>query len=111
MSELMAHDVDRRLVSAAIHLSRIKTDLERLDRTQVLPERMESLNRLAEAIQISQWILEETRTGRVRRRAKTLADLVDIEEYKRKYMRFEEPEETQPPPRTKQQKPRTPRKT
>ena len=70
-------------------MSRIKQDLQRIDRSLVPAERMEALKRLDDAILVSSWILEECRTGRVRKRAKTLADVADIDEYKRKYMKFE----------------------
>ncbi len=89
MSELMAHEVDRRLVALAIYHSRMKTELKLLDRTLVLPDRMEKIQKLDELVQITGWMIEEARTGRVRRRAKTLADVADLDEYRRKYLQFE----------------------
>lgn len=77
-------------MALAIYHSRMRTELKQLDRAQVFPERMDKIKALDDLVQITGWMIEEARTGRVRRRAKTLADVADLDEYRRKYLQFEQ---------------------
>lgn len=87
-SGIMPHEVDKRLVAAAIYLARVDKELDQVPMDTVWPERQAKLKKLCAKIKADIGALEEARTGRKANRPvpKTIEDVSDMERYRANFV-------------------------